>query len=507
MNYLVPIIVLAIIVVQFFFFFSNKKRMRGFSHIFIMKHTWEVIKDSNTGMVKGIYGRGNSTFRSILDSINTYLSHNKGSVIDFDLLKDSVDRHCDAIEDDINSQMPVPLYCGLAGTMAGVIIGLWSLLGTDSISALMGATTTANVGEATAAAADGVNGLLTGVAWAMVSSICGIILTTVNSVGFKKRKLQEETGKNSFLAWMQATLLPELPQDTSQVIQQLVANLNRFNNSFSVNSRQLNDTLMRINESYRGQAEVLEKVNKLDIQKVSAANLVVLKELQNCTDKLELFNKYLDRVHEYTDTLQHFIDTFKGESERLHVLEEIRDFFARYKGEIAKDAADADVALREALKAMKNASAEGIGEMTATLTEQLKVYKSDSQQLTSLLVEQLKEMPRLARDLDDIADVPAQIDKLIRNVEGSNESRNLDLMNAVERRLKDFTAQMRGMSGGRGLPRWIGLAMIVVMLVFGSAISYLLLDISAGLKQQHIPVDTVQVDQHIVPDSVAKHHK
>lgn len=503
MTYLVPIIVLAIIAIQLFFFLSNRRRMRGFSHIFAVRHSWEVIKDEKTGTVRGISGRGNSTFGSIVESINIYLGHNRGSVIDFDLLKDAVDRHCDAVEDDINSQMPVPLYCGLAGTMAGVIIGLWALLGTDSISALMGATTTANVGQATNAAADGVNGLLTGVAWAMVSSICGIVLTTINSVGFKKRKLMEEGGKNAFLAWMQATLLPELPQDTSHVIKQLVGNLDNFNNSFSVNSRQLNDTLQRINESYRGQAEVLEKVNKLDIQKVSAANLVVLKELQNCTDKLEQFNRYLDRVHEFTDELQHFISTFHGESERLHVLEEIRDFFARYKGEIARDTADADVALREALKAMKAASAEGIGEMSAALTEQLQAYRTDSQQLTSLLIEQLKEMPRLARDLDDIADVPAQIDKLIRSVEGTAESRNLDLMNAVERRLRDFTAQMRDLKGGRGLPRWVGVAMVVAMLAFGSIISYQLMGISKSLEQQQIPIDTAQVDTNVKPDSVA----
>lgn len=40
--------------------------------------------------------------------------------------------------------------------------------------------------------------LLTGVAWAMVASIFGIGLTTLNSLLFKKCKLQEESGKMNF---------------------------------------------------------------------------------------------------------------------------------------------------------------------------------------------------------------------------------------------------------------------------------------------------------------------
>ena len=43
----------------------------------------------------------------------------------------------DSVENDINTLTPVPLYCGLAGTMAGVIVGLSSLLTTGSITDLL----------------------------------------------------------------------------------------------------------------------------------------------------------------------------------------------------------------------------------------------------------------------------------------------------------------------------------------------------------------------------------
>lgn len=222
--------------------------------------------------------------------------------------------------------MPVPLYCGLAGTMLGVIIGLGSLLFTDSISFLMGAKAMDSVNTASGGAAQGVNDLLWGVAWAMVASICGITLTTVNSMLFKKCKLQEEEGKNDFLAWMQSKLLPELPSDTSQAMNNLVQNLNRFNNTFSSNNKELGRTLTKINESYNTSAQILESVRRLDITKMATANVKVLNELQECMPLLEDFKTYLASVKGYTDAIQRFTELFDSESERLHVLEEIRDF-------------------------------------------------------------------------------------------------------------------------------------------------------------------------------------
>ena len=174
MSYIVPIIVLIIVCLQIYFFVMNVHRMKEYKKIFEKESSWQIEHSSETGFVSGINGDGNKVFLSIKESISKYLGSNSGSVIDFHLLKDAVDRHCDAVENDINTLTPVPLYCGLAGTMAGVIIGLGSLLETGSITALL-SSESGNFG----AAADGVNDLLQGVAWAMLASICGIFFTTV----------------------------------------------------------------------------------------------------------------------------------------------------------------------------------------------------------------------------------------------------------------------------------------------------------------------------------------
>mgnify|MGYP000001830383 CR=1 FL=1 len=49
------------------------------------------------------------------------MEKNSGSVIDFGLLKDAVDRHCDSVENDIAVQTPIPLYWGLLALWQGLL--------------------------------------------------------------------------------------------------------------------------------------------------------------------------------------------------------------------------------------------------------------------------------------------------------------------------------------------------------------------------------------------------
>lgn len=428
MSAIVPIIVILIILAQVYFFWKNVKRMNQYRRIFEKEEPWDIVHNPNTGFVSGISGKGNEVFESIKHSINEYLGNNSGSVIDFQLLKDAVDRHCDSVENDINTLTPIPLYCGLAGTMAGVIIGLSSLIFTGSITDLL-SSGAGNFG----AAANGVNDLLEGVAWAMIASICGIIFTTCGSLLFKSRKIQEEAGKNTFLAWLQAKLLPELPSDTSDALNRLVKNLNKFNDTFYNNTTELRGALREVNQSYRIQADVIKTVHDMDVMKMAKANVQVLKELKECTDKLELFNTYLNDIHGYTDAIHTFTSQFESESRRLYVLEEIRGFFNRHRAEIAKDTADADVALRKALDTLKESATSNSSELNKTLAEQAETFKRIISQEKETLLEfgndikaqfsaDMSQFPQLESKLSEISEIPAKLDKLIEKIEASNAS-------------------------------------------------------------------------------------
>lgn len=445
MSLLVPIIVATIIVLQIFFFVKNVLRMREYKKIFAEEKSWGIAHNPETKFVSGIYGRGNKVFESIKDSINKYLENNSGSVIDFSLLKDAVDRHCDSVENDINTLTPTPLYCGLAGTMAGVIVGLSSLLTTGSITALL-SSGSGNFGTA----AEGVNDLLAGVAWAMLASIMGILLTTIASLLFKRYKLQGESGKNTFLAWLQAKLLPELPSDTSDALNRLVKNLNKFNSTFAENTSSLRGALGEVNESYRIQGDIIKAVHDMDVMKMAKANVRVLEELKECTDKLEQFNEYLDDIHGYTDAIHTFTTQFEQEANRLHVLEEIQQYFMRHKAEIAKDSADVDVALRNALRTLKETASQNTGELNSTLVQQAEEFKriiadeKDSferlnSELRAQFSAELTQIPMLQKQLSEIAGIPEKLDKLIERMERSNSTLASQVSGTMTRTAKELT--------------------------------------------------------------------
>ena len=423
LHVLVPIIIIMIICGQIYVYLKNRKRMNMFRDIFSQNLTWELTRNTTTDIVNGIDGEGNEIFSSIRDSINKYLGFNQGSVIDFGLLKDAVDRHCDSVENEIASQTPVPLYLGLAGTMVGVIIGLFGL----NLDFITSTDATNN------AIASGVEPLLDGVAWAMMASICGIALTTINTFTFKKCKLAEENGKNSFLAWMQSKLLPELPTDTAQALNNMVKNLNEFNRTFADNTANLGNALAAVNESYATQAEVIKAVQQMDVMSMANANVTVLRELQHCTEKLEQFNQYLTDIQGYTDAIHRFEEMFREDSDNYGILREMRDFFRDYNGAIAKTTADADDTLKSAMKGIKETTSSGVDEMIRQFDKMNEKFKSFianeteqfeqlSRELREKFSERMKEVPQLAKRLDEISDIPAKLDKLIERIDQSNKA-------------------------------------------------------------------------------------
>ena len=481
MSLLVQVIVAFIIALQIFFFVKNVLRMQEYKQIFADESSWGIAHDSETKFVSGIYGNGNHVFESIKDSINKYLENNSGSVIDFSLLKDAVDRHCDSVENDINTLTPTPLYCGLAGTMAGVIVGLGSLITTGSITDLL-SSGSGNFGSA----ANGVNDLLSGVAWAMLASIMGILLTTTASLLFKSYKLQGESGKNTFLAWLQARLLPELPSDTSDALNRLVKNLNKFNNTFAENTSSLRGALREVNESYRIQGDIIKAVHDMDVMKMAKANVRVLEELKECTDKLELFNEYLNDIHGYTDAIHKFTTQFEQESNRLHVLEEIQQYFSRHKAEIAKDAADSDVALREALRSLRESSESNATELNSIFVRQAENFKqiikdekesfeNFNNDLKAQFSQQISQMPMLAEKLSEISEIPSKLNALLDSLSTSNSLLYKSFVMSMDRsvqQMANVVNESRKISQPQNsqlFPKWMNWLIIFLLSVISFA--------------------------------------
>lgn len=522
----VGIIVFIVIAFQVSFFWKNLKRMHTFRDIFSSPSSWAVQINEDGQTVSGINGEGNSVFKLIKDNINDYLGNSQGSVIDYNILKDAVDRNCETIEDEINAQMPVPLYCGLAGTMAGVIVGLFSLLSEDSISNLMtsGSKSVESATLAMNGAASGINDLLAGVALAMVASILGIVLTTVNSVLFKQFKRQEEEGKNKFLSWVQSILLPELPNDISDSFSMFVDNLNRFNDTFRENTRGLGHTLEQINGAYSTQADIIKTIQQMNVTRMATANVKVLNALSDCTDKLEQFNVYLNSIQGYTNEIEAFRQQLSSEANMVYLLMEMKDtlasiknFFKTELGEIdqrkqaiGKSVDNVDEYVKGALERLKTSSSTSVDELKKAiddhaqglqtfLDQEKQMLQDMSQEVRNEFDRQISQIPNLAKRLEDITKVPSQLESLSGSIAESNRKlvngitqANQNMTNEIKHALKSLDYSSSGNGGGPAriaLPMWMKVAVVALLTIIASAtvanswISYSAANVSDSQEQ------------------------
>lgn len=156
--------------------------------IFSHPDTWDVERDDMERVSSIIGGAANPFFRDIKETINKYIAGNSNSVMDFQIFKDTVDRQCDSIENQIESQTPVPLYLGLAGSMIGIIIGLITLVVDGSFSQLLSGDKESLLG---------IGSLLLAVAIAMIASLCGIVLTVFTTSKYKESRSKAENLKMS----------------------------------------------------------------------------------------------------------------------------------------------------------------------------------------------------------------------------------------------------------------------------------------------------------------------
>lgn len=437
-------IVAVIIYLQIRSYSANKKRMRDYMDVFGGSDSWDVERD-DLGRVASITGgSSNSYFREIKHTINKYIAGSSNSVTDYQILKEAVDRHCDSIEEQIESQTPVPLYLGLAGTMIGVIIGLMMLIFSGAITDLAGSAEeqATEVVSATAnsisssgdaefkKATDGITSLLLGVAVAMVASFVGITLTTRAAHSQRQQKEDAEHRKNEFMSWMQSVLLPELPNDISGAMAQLVDDLEHFNQKFEENTSSLSRTFDNVNESYRTQADIVKAVQQMDMQSMATANIRVLEQLQRCTEKLERFNDYLDHIEGYTSTIQRFNEQFQQEETQLGLLRKIYDFFNKElheidqrKAAIGDAVSSVDEKLRMSFASLESSQAEQLDQFKEKLLEQAtafnnmldeqrEAFRSSNKLIAEKLDGELSQYPETVAKLKQISEIPSELRNL-----------------------------------------------------------------------------------------------
>ncbi len=250
----------------------------------------------------------NKVTATIAHALNTYLIRNRGVASDFHLLKDVVERNCDAEESDITQTISVPLYLGLLGTFLGIVIGLGQLSGINM----------SNQGDLDT----GISGLLKGVVLAMVASFIGLALTVVNNISFRNCKIKLEAGRNKFYTFLQTSLLPVLNQGINSSLASLQNNLHKFNEDFGINVRNLSQAMKANYDTLVAQDKLLTTLQGMEITRFSKANIQILQALDGSVGKLEQFNQYLEGLNGiigYTDKLTERLDTLISKTDHVEL--------------------------------------------------------------------------------------------------------------------------------------------------------------------------------------------
>ena len=174
-------------------------------------------------------------------------------------------------------------------------------------------------GSSTALSDSGVTDLLGGVALAVITSAVGLLLTMAASHLFKEAKRDVELRENNFLSWIQSELLPNLSTDFTSTLVKMTDNLKDFNTTFSTNTKQLDKTLSKVNESYKDQAKLLEELERIDIKKIATANIKVYESLKNCTEEIGMLAASLKDARLYVEAVRELTSRL-GEADQRHYL-------------------------------------------------------------------------------------------------------------------------------------------------------------------------------------------
>lgn len=417
----------------------------------------------------------NGTRHEIIASINRYLEKNKNAVTDFNLIRDIIDRNCDAIEDEIQTQIPIPLYFGLIGTMLGILIGVGALVATGSLENLLTSfQAPAGVEEGSEAwrqakeaydsqATEGIVSLFGGIALAMVSSIIGILLTTIGSLNNKNAKAVVEQKKHKFISWLQAELLPKISTDFSSALIQLGHDLTGFNASFSTNANLLKRTISEISSATVAQSNLLNSIERLDIARIAKANIAVYEQLKNCTEDIASLARNLKEIQNSISGIGQFMQNGINEYERRNTYIQDAsgkvDLAVRQGQELLSQRANDIFAKYDELLHTLYMRTE------ATTRDLAQKYDVEADKLHRAIVEKLTDVKQIETELKNLVAVKTSINNLEKAT--TEQNRKIDsLANAIRE-----LAQVKASGGTTHVEMRMPTIYKVVIIVAGSILS------------------------------------
>jgi hypothetical protein len=334
----------------------------------------DLFSDQNIVKISIAETSGKGIIKSIKNDINNYLLNNYGATVNFSIIKDIIDREVDIKDEEISHSIPTPLYLGLAATMIGIIFGLFSM--PEPSGGLF---------------SKGIDALINGVKLAMFGSLSGLACTTIlSSFFYKNAKMQVLKNKNQQISYLQAMLLPELLRAEESGVSGLKASIERFARDTTGMTKILYETTLKTesnlntqNEIIQTQKEIIQRIDRIDVLKVSKVNLELFDKLEKNSHSFNQFASYLDLMGRISLQLQDFasrtanidgiakhIDGSLAENKKL--IEFLSSHFSKIEnaGNAALSAVDiADSHFREAIERLTLSTQDSLDALYKSINE------------------------------------------------------------------------------------------------------------------------------------------
>lgn len=238
-------IVIAVIAifVQFKYFRDNKKRLEEAKNFFLQENSYALI--AREGCKSRIISPDveNRQLQKLIEELNKYIETNEGTT-DFSIIQNKTERYSTTIFENASSNLAFPTYIGLMGTFAGVFLGLIGFEWPEIKSYFV------EVDPGTISEGDNVSRLVGGVIVSMITSLIGLVLTTISNYKATEYKRILDGRKNLFYDFVQNELMPSLGTSVVAALNNLKETLGNFHKSFDVITKNFETTFNGCTERF-----------------------------------------------------------------------------------------------------------------------------------------------------------------------------------------------------------------------------------------------------------------
>ena len=434
--------------------------------------------DEGTLVLYKTSDENSEVFEEITSDVNSYIMNCRNSSPDFHLMKDIVERKCDRYEEEAEAIIPFPLYCGLAGTIFGIIFGLGGIgLSDGGFSGFVD-----NPGAS-------IGALLSGIAFAMIVSFLGLLFTTLLSIKHKNVKAEVDTQKNKFYNWLQYSVMPSMAGDLPAAVNQLREYLGSFNHQLDHNVKKMSGVFGDATKAFEQQKDILNAIQQMDVAKMAHYNMKVLERFEESINHVDQFNKVFDTLK---SAAEHIDDHQKN-------IRSIADASAKINDNFVKFAEEVDKHIAEATNLVYGVMTEQRHTIIRELEDNGKLMSKTFQERHRKLVEAFTDYQAMAKEFKELPGIKKSLDALAKQMGEQNKALLALVSNAKAGRNEGAKTVIS--SEGQGAARgpvwqkyvtWGLLALVAIAVVFVGITNVFMIN-KMNEPSRMLPVDTTMV--------------